>query len=75
MEQVLDNAGTVAAKPVRRISWLGATPFIAIHVLAFGSIWTGITPAAAICCAVLYFVRIGSKRTSTTNDATTACRK
>lgn len=58
MEQVLDNAGTVAAKPARRISWLGATPFIAIHVLAFGSIWTGITPAAAICCAVLYFVRM-----------------
>jgi stearoyl-CoA desaturase (Delta-9 desaturase) len=42
----------------RRIDWTGAAPFIAIHFLAFGSIWTGITPAAAICCAVLYFVRM-----------------
>jgi stearoyl-CoA desaturase (delta-9 desaturase) len=57
MEQVVDQ--TVAAtKPVRRIGWLGASPFIAIHVLAFGSIWTGITPAAAICCAALYFIRM-----------------
>ena len=42
----------------RRIGWLGATPFILIHVLAFGAIWTGVTPAAAVCCAVLYFVRM-----------------
>jgi len=45
-------------KPVRRIDWLGASPFIAIHVLAFGCIWTGITPAAAICCVALYFIRM-----------------
>ena len=48
----------VYSKPARRIGWLGASPFFLIHLLAFGSIWTGITPAAAICCAVLYFVRM-----------------
>ncbi len=47
-----------AGKQVRRIGWLGATPFILIHVLALGAIWTGVTPAAAVCCAVLYFVRM-----------------
>jgi stearoyl-CoA desaturase (Delta-9 desaturase) len=58
MALVQDATGTVVATAPRRISWLGATPFMAIHVLAFGSIWTGVTPAAAICCAVLYFVRM-----------------
>jgi stearoyl-CoA desaturase (Delta-9 desaturase) len=48
----------IATKAARRIDWTGAAPFLAIHLLAFGSIWTGITPAAAICCAVLYFVRM-----------------
>jgi stearoyl-CoA desaturase (delta-9 desaturase) len=48
----------VNAKQPRRIGWLGASPFILIHLLAFGAIWTGVTPAAAICCGVLYFVRM-----------------
>jgi stearoyl-CoA desaturase (delta-9 desaturase) len=47
-----------SVKPTRRIGWLGASPFFAIHLLAFGSIWTGVTPAAAICCVVLYVVRM-----------------
>jgi stearoyl-CoA desaturase (delta-9 desaturase) len=58
MEQGLGSAESVVEKPARRIGWLGASPFIAIHLLAFGSIWTGITPAAAICCAALYFIRM-----------------
>jgi stearoyl-CoA desaturase (Delta-9 desaturase) len=45
-------------KPVRRVDWLGAWPFFLIHVLALCSIWTGVTPAAAICCVVLYVVRM-----------------
>jgi stearoyl-CoA desaturase (Delta-9 desaturase) len=48
----------VGAPRKRRIGWIGATPFILIHLLAFGAIWTGVTPAAAICCGVLYFVRM-----------------
>ena len=56
------NSGSVISgqtgKPERRIDWLGASPFIAIHVLAFGCIWTGITPAAAICCVALYVIRM-----------------
>ena len=58
MEQAQVDPGVVYSKPARRIGWLGASPFFLIHLLAFGSIWTGITPAAAICCAVLYFVRM-----------------
>jgi len=58
MEQAQVDSGVVYSKPARRIGWLGASPFFLIHLLAFGSIWTGITPAAAICCAVLYFVRM-----------------
>lgn len=50
--------GAVAGKPHRKVEWSGAAPFIAVHLLAFGSIWTGVTPAAAICCAVLYVVRM-----------------
>ena len=46
------------AKPLRRIAWMGAAPFVLIHLLAFGAIWTGITPAAAICCVALYFIRM-----------------
>ena len=56
MEQV--EMSDTPAKPQRKVGYWGAVPFIAIHLLAFGSIWTGITPAAAICCAVLYFVRM-----------------
>jgi stearoyl-CoA desaturase (delta-9 desaturase) len=48
----------ISAPRKRRIGWIGATPFILIHLLAFGAIWTGVTPAAAICCGVLYFVRM-----------------
>ncbi len=52
------NLEVAATKPTRKIAWLGASPFFAIHLLAFGTIWTGITPAAAICFAVLYVVRM-----------------
>ncbi len=58
MESAQENPGIATSKPMRRIGWAGASPFLAIHLLAFGTIWTGITPAAAICCAVLYFVRM-----------------
>src|SRR5690606_27366961 len=54
----VQDTGSVAQVKVRRISWTGMIPFVAIHLLAFGSIWTGVTPAAAICCAVLYVVRM-----------------
>ena len=58
MEAVQSSPAVAAARPARKIDWVGASPFFAIHLLAFGTIWTGITPAAAICCAVLYVVRM-----------------
>jgi len=57
MEQLEQTADTTS-RPKKKIGLWGAVPFVIIHLLAFGAIWTGITPAAAICCAVLYFVRM-----------------
>jgi stearoyl-CoA desaturase (delta-9 desaturase) len=58
MDQVHKGSVIEATRSKRRIGWLGTTPFFAIHLLAFGTIWTGITPAAAICCVALYFIRM-----------------
>lgn len=48
----------VTAKPQRHVEWGGAIPFIAVHLLALGSFWTGVTRGAVICCIVLYVVRM-----------------
>ena len=53
-----NNVAQRTVKRDHRIDWVGAAPFIAIHLLAFGAIWTGITPAAAVCCVALYLVRM-----------------
>ena len=58
MASAQGSSATATGVSARRIDWLGASPFIAIHVLALGAIWTGVTPAAAVCCAVLYVVRM-----------------
>ncbi len=42
----------------RKVEWWGSIPFLIVHLLAFGSIWTGVTRSAAICCVVLYVVRM-----------------
>jgi len=53
------NSGSgIGPRPASRIDWLGAIPFLAIHLLALGSLWTGITPAAAVCCVALYLIRM-----------------
>jgi stearoyl-CoA desaturase (delta-9 desaturase) len=54
--EVMSSEATTVAP--RRISYVGTLPFLAIHLLALGSFWTGVTTEAAICCAVLYFVRM-----------------
>ncbi len=36
----------------------GSLPFVAVHLGALGTIWTGITWQAAVLCAVLFFVRM-----------------
>lgn len=42
----------------RKIGWSGAIPFVLIHLLAFGVIWTGFTWPAVIVGIVLYVVRM-----------------
>ncbi len=43
---------------VRDYDWFTFLPFISVHVLCFGALWTGARPIDWIMCAVLYFVRI-----------------
>lgn len=52
------NSAVVEAAPARRYGVPGMIPFIIIHLLALGSIFTGVTKEAVICCVVLYFVRM-----------------
>ncbi len=58
MEAGQDGVGTGVAGKKRNTGWFGAIPFFLIHLLAFGAIWTGVTAEAAICCVVLYVVRM-----------------
>ena len=56
-----NSVTTATAGPLanpRKVEWLGSIPFMIIHLLAFGALWTGVTRSAAICCAVLYVVRM-----------------
>ncbi|MET0661348.1 MAG: acyl-CoA desaturase [Steroidobacteraceae bacterium] len=46
------------AKTPRRYNTLGALPFVLVHLAALGALWSGVTPAAVICCLVLFFVRM-----------------
>jgi stearoyl-CoA desaturase (delta-9 desaturase) len=42
----------------RKYSLVGMIPFVLIHLLVLGALWTGVTKAAVICCVALYFVRM-----------------
>ena len=46
------------SKTERRYNYGGALPFVLIHLAALGALWSGVTPAAVICCIVLFFVRM-----------------
>jgi stearoyl-CoA desaturase (delta-9 desaturase) len=43
---------------LRDYEWLQAIPFVLVHLAVLGVIWTGVTPAAAITCGVLYLLRM-----------------
>ena len=44
--------------PSRGYDWVPFTPFILLHVLVFGALWTGTHWVDWVACAVLYFVRM-----------------
>ena len=46
------------ARSLRDYDWLGATPFIAMHLAVFAVIWTGATWQDWVCCGVLFGVRM-----------------
>jgi stearoyl-CoA desaturase (delta-9 desaturase) len=48
----------VSTQGAPRVEWQGCIPFATIHLLALGAFFTGVTRSAAICCAVLYVVRM-----------------
>ncbi|MCE7883766.1 MAG: acyl-CoA desaturase [Actinobacteria bacterium ATB1] len=49
---------TLERAPDEKVNWATSIPFILIHVLAFGWIFTGVTVEAAILCFVNYYVRV-----------------
>jgi len=44
--------------PGRGYDWVPFTPFLLLHVLVFGALWTGTSWVDWVACAVLYFVRM-----------------
>ncbi len=59
--KTVEAAPTVEPRRAMRLrdyEWLQALPFILVHLAVLGVIWTGVTPAAAITCFVLYLVRM-----------------
>ncbi len=44
--------------PSRGYDWVPFTPFLLLHVLVFGALWTGTHWVDWVACAVLYFVRM-----------------
>src|SRR4028118_81577 len=58
---VFDPDNTVLDPPSpqkRDYVWLTFLPFIGVHLLCFGALWTGARPIDWVVCAVLYFVRV-----------------
>ncbi len=55
------NSTRAARRSGRRLSdfeWLHTLPFVAAHLAVFGIFWSGWTWSAAICCLILYAVRM-----------------
>jgi stearoyl-CoA desaturase (Delta-9 desaturase) len=48
----------VYAAPPMRTRLSGAIPFILVHLAALGALWSGVTLQAAVCCVVLFLVRM-----------------
>lgn len=38
--------------------WLGASPFIVVHLLPFAAFWTGVNAIDVVVCIALYFIRM-----------------
>jgi stearoyl-CoA desaturase (delta-9 desaturase) len=53
-----NSMSSQSTRTPRRYNLPGMLPFIVIHLCALGTIWTGFTPEAVACCAVLFFVRM-----------------
>lgn len=53
-----DSAATLEHGAGRDIDWLRITPFIGLHLLCFGVIWTGWSPVAVAVAVALYALRL-----------------
>jgi stearoyl-CoA desaturase (Delta-9 desaturase) len=53
-----DSGATLEHGAGRDIDWLRITPFIGLHLLCFGAIWTGWSPVAVVVAATLYALRL-----------------
>lgn len=41
-----------------RAKWVGAAPFIIVHLLVFGALWTGVNTIDVVVCIGLYYLRM-----------------
>ncbi len=48
----------VLARSLREFQWVGSIPFIIIHLLPLGALWTGARTIDFVVCGILYLVRM-----------------
>ncbi|NOT44192.1 MAG: acyl-CoA desaturase [Acidobacteria bacterium] len=53
-----DTAGPAGQPDDRQVDWLRCLPFVGIHLLCLGPIWTGTSRAAVLIAAALYVARV-----------------
>jgi stearoyl-CoA desaturase (Delta-9 desaturase) len=53
-----DSAATLEHGAGRDVDWLRITPFMGLHLLCFGAIWTGWSPVAVAVAVALYALRL-----------------
>jgi len=52
------GSGRFATEESQRVDWLRTLPFIGMHLMCFGVIWTGVSVSAVVIAVALYAVRM-----------------
>ncbi len=52
------NFGTRDRPPDERVNWTTSTPFLLVHLLPLGALWTGVTAFDLALCASVYLLRM-----------------
>jgi stearoyl-CoA desaturase (delta-9 desaturase) len=54
----VDNAVASEGVDDHRVDWIRCAPFVALHLLCLGALWTGVSATALIAASGLYVVRV-----------------